>query len=67
MASDAFIVVNSFKALFVGILAQWLFSRETHGAIPALMDVVEFLGARVPAYNDDVESQLGLAIRSNDM
>lgn len=78
VAFHSFYVAKSFKARFVYILSQRIFSRQTPGANPAFIDVVELWGAKVSTYNDEaldcihrnepvLASCLGLAISAGYM
>lgn len=44
---DCFAITNFFEANFVDVLAPWLFSRETLGANPAVIDVVRRQGTNI--------------------
>lgn len=41
MSYDSFLIAKSFECLFQNILAHWLAARETFGASPAFMIVVD--------------------------
>lgn len=46
-------VANAFDFRFVGVSARWLFARETPGASPTFMNVVNLWDARIPSNNDE--------------